>query len=68
MSFLPVSVILSDGALRSYTIMNSSTSPVEEDSSYMITVRAVSNVTESNPSNSACTTTAEAGEDLLFFF
>ena len=42
--------------------MNSSTSPVEEDSNYLITVSAVNSVTESNPSNTAFTTTAEAGE------
>ena len=60
--FTPVTVVLNDGALRSYTIMNSPTSPVEEDSNYMITVTAVNSVTESNPSNTAITTTAEAGE------
>ena len=42
--------------------MNRSTFPVEEDSNYMITVTAVNSVTESNPSNSAFTTTAQAGE------
>ena len=59
--FPPVTVFLNNGALRSYTIINSSTSPVEEDSNYVITMTAVNSVTESNPSNSAFTTTAEAG-------
>ena len=55
-------VILNDGALRSYTIMNSSTSLVQEDSNYLITVTAVNSVTESNPSNTAMTTTTQAGK------
>ena len=59
--FPPVTVVLNNGTLRTYTIMNSSTSPVEEDSNYMITVTAVNSVTESNPSNTGFTTTAEAG-------
>ena len=58
----PVTVVLNDGALRSYTIMNSPTSPVEEDSNYLITVTAVNSVTESNPSNTAFTTTSDAGK------
>ena len=55
-------MLLNDGALRSYTIMNTPTSPVDEDSNYLITVTAVNSVTESNPSNTAFTTTAEAGK------
>ena len=60
--FPPVTVVLNDGALRGYIIMNNHTSPVEEDSNYLITVSAINSVTESNPSNTAFTTTAEAGE------
>ena len=58
----PVTVVLNNGALRSYTITNNPTSPVDEDSNYLITVTAVNSVTESNPSNTAITTTAEAGK------
>ena len=60
--FPPVTVVLNNGALRSYTIMSSPTSPVEEDSNYLITVTAVNSVTESNPSSTAFTTTAQAGK------
>ena len=62
-------MVLNDGALRSYTIINTPiTFPVEEDSNYLITVSAVNSVTESNPSNTAFTTTAEAGELLFMHF
>ena len=60
--FPAVTVVLNDGALRRYTIMNSPTSLVQEDSNYLITVTAVNSVTESNPSSTVITTTAEAGK------
>ena len=60
--FPPVTVALNDGALRNYTIMNTLDSPVAENSNYLITVTAVNSVTESNPSNTAFTTTAQAGK------
>ena len=47
---------------------NPYTSPVEEDSNYLITVKAVNSVTESNPSNTAFTTTAETGEITIHVF
>ena len=61
----PVTVVLNDDALRSYTIINNLISPVDEDSNYLFTVTAVNSVTESNPSNTAFTTTAQAGK---YFF
>ena len=50
-----------NGFLRSYTISNSSTTPVEEDSEYTITVSTVSNGITSEPSNPTRVTTEEAG-------
>ena len=63
--FPPVTVTLNNGSLRGYTITNSSLSPVEEDSVFTISVTAVNSVTESNPSNTATTTTAQAGKCFL---
>ena len=60
-SFLPVMVMLTNGSQRSYTIMNSSTTPVEEDSDYTITITAVNSVGRSATSNAAMSTTAQAG-------
>ena len=62
----PVAVVLNYGALRSYTIMNSPTSPVDEDSNYLITMTALNSVTESNPSDTVFTTTAQAGKYFTF--
>ena len=61
----PVTVTLNDGSQRSYTITNSSSTPVEEDSQYTISIRAVNSVERSMLSNSAMTTTASAGERLI---
>lgn len=49
------------GSSRSYTISDSSTTPVEEDSQYTITVSTISNGTASEPSTSAPVTTPGAG-------
>ena len=57
----PVVVMLNNGSQRSYTIMNSPGTPVEEDSSYTITITAVNSVGRSVPSNADFTTTAQAG-------
>ena len=59
--FPPVTVTLNNGSLRNYTIMNSTTTPVEEDSQYNISITAVNSVGQSGPSNMAFTTTADAG-------
>ena len=59
--FPPVTVFMNNGSLRSYTIMNSRTTPVEEDSQYTISITAVNSVERSGPSNMAFTTTADAG-------
>ena len=47
-SFPTVTVVLDDGSLRSYTLTNTSSTPVEEDSMYFITLRAVNDVTRSD--------------------
>ena len=62
----PEMVTLNNGSLRSYTIMNSPI-PVEEDSSYTITITAFNSVGRSGPSNTVFTTTAQAGEYLPSF-
>ena len=54
-------VVLNNGSQRSYTILNSPDTPVEEDSSYTITITAVNSVGRSAPSNTAMSTTAQAG-------
>ena len=46
--FPAISVMLNDGSLRSYTITNTSSTLVQEDSTYTITLRAVNSVTRSN--------------------
>ena len=58
----PVLVTLNNDSLRSYTVMNSPSTPVEEDSRYTITITAVNSVGRSGPSNTVSTTTAQAGE------
>ena len=61
----PTMVILNNGPQRSYTIMNSSDTLVEEDSDYTITITAVNSVGRSAPSNIASTSTAQAGNVFL---
>ena len=56
-----VNVTLSDSSLRNYTISNSSSTPVEEDSSYTVSITAVGNGTRSEPSSLVSTSTSEAG-------
>ena len=47
-SFPTVTVVLDDGSLRRYTLTNSTSTPVEEDSMYFISLRAVNSVTRSD--------------------
>ena len=54
--FPPVTVML-NGSTRSYTIINSSTTPVEEDSTYSILLTAVSGVVRSTTTSIIVTTT-----------
>ena len=49
-----------DSSVKSYVIMNSSDTPVEEDSTYFISLTAVNNVNRSDASD-VRTTTLEAG-------
>ena len=65
-SFPPVTVSVSDGTLRRYTLNNSASTPVEEDSEFRMTLTAVNSVTRSVPSQPAITTTAEAGKCDIF--
>ena len=65
-SFPPVTAPIADGSLRAYTIENSDSTPVEEDSFYStITLRAVNDVDTSEPSNSITATTGQAREYTL---
>jgi hypothetical protein len=57
----PVRATIEDDSLRIYTIENSTNTPVEEDSMYSITLRAVNTVDTSEPSDSATVNTTIAG-------
>ena len=59
--FPSVTVTVSDGTLRRYTLNNSASTPVEEDSVFRVTLTAINNATRSVASQPAMTTTAEAG-------
>jgi hypothetical protein len=60
--FPSVTVSVNDGTLRRYTLNNSASTPVEEESEFWITLIAVINrVTRSVPSQPTITTTAETG-------
>ena len=63
-TFPPVTVSVNDDSLRRYTLNNSASTPVEEDSVFQITLTAVNSVTRSGPSQPAMTTTSEAGTQL----
>ena len=60
-TFPTVTVSVANSSLRRYTLSNSSSIPVEEDSLFRILLTAVNNVTRSVPSQYIMTTTAEAG-------
>ena len=61
--FPPVTVSVNDGTLRRYTLNDSASTPVEEDSWFQITLTAINSVTRTRsvPSQPTLTTTAEAG-------
>ena len=59
-NFPPVTVMLS-GSLRNYTITNSSTTPVEEDSTYSISLTALNSVGRSAMTVITNVTTNTAG-------
>ena len=65
--FPPVTVSVTDGTLRRYTLNNSASTPVEEDSQFRITLTAINNVTRSVASQPAMTTTVEAGIHVIIF-
>ena len=65
-TFPPIRKTIRDGSLRMYTITNSADTPVEEDSIYYITLRAVNSVDTSETSNIARVNTAIAGGSMLF--
>ena len=60
-TFPSVTVPVSDGTLRRYTVNNSASTPVEEDTMFRIILTAVNSVIRSGPSQPAMTTTAQAG-------
>ena len=60
-NFPSFTVSVNDGTLRRYTLNNSASTPVEEDSVFQITLTAVNSVIRSVASHPAMTTTAEAG-------
>ena len=60
-AFPPVTVLVNNGSLRRYTLNNSASTPVEEDSVLRITLTAINNAIRSVPSQPIITTTAEAG-------
>ena len=57
----PVTVSVNDGTLRRYSLNNSVSTLVEEDSLFRIALTAVNNVTRSVLSQPAMATTASAG-------
>jgi hypothetical protein len=59
--FPEVAVSVNDGTLMRYTLNNSASTPVEEDSVFRITLEAINSVTRSVPSQPAMTTTTETG-------
>ena len=62
-SYPPVTVSVHNGTLRRHTLNDSTSTPVEEDSWFQITLTAINSVTRiwSVPSQPTLTTTAEAG-------
>ena len=62
--FPAISVMLNDGSLRRYTLTNSSSTPVEEDTAFFsITLTAVNSVTRSDATEfPSSITTADAGK------
>ena len=60
-SFPPVIVSVNDGTLRRFTLNNSASTPVEEDSEFRITLTAVNSEARSLPSQPAMIGTADAG-------
>ena len=68
-SFPTVTVVLDDGSLRSYTLINSSSAPVEEDGMYFIELRADNSVTrsESTMAFPSPVDTADAGLLIIDF-
>ena len=62
-NFPSVTAPIADGSLRRYLLVNSTSTPVEEDSVYStITLRSINTVDTSEPSNIATATTMTAGE------
>ena len=59
--FPPVTVSVDNSSLRRYTLSNSASTPVEEDTLFQISLTAINSVTRSVPSQSIMTTTTEAG-------
>ena len=58
---LPVTLIVNNGSQRLYNITNSSDTPVEEDSQYIISLRANNSIATSEEVTINMTTTQTAG-------
>ena len=63
-----VVVTLNNDSQESYTIKNSSTTPVEEDSKYSISITAVYSVGKSEPSNTVIAITAHTSKLMCMLF
>ena len=64
-NFPAITVMGVNGSLRSYTLANSSSTIVDEDSTFFITLTAVNSVTRSEPTPPVQVMTADAGNQLV---
>ena len=60
-TFPTISVVLNNGSLRSYNLMNSTSTSVEEDGIYFISLTAINSVTMSDPTEPVRVETISAG-------
>ena len=66
--FPSVIISVDDSTLRRYTLINSASTPVEEDSEFQIALTAVNSVTRSEPSQFITSKTVEAGIIKLCYY
>ena len=65
-SFPAITVMVNNGSLRRYTLTDSPSTPVEEDSRYFITLTAINSVTRSDPTPPVTIMTADAGNQYIY--
>ena len=58
----PVTVVLNNGSSTSYTLTNSSSTPVEEDGTYTISITAINSAGSSPSANAPSVGTQQAGK------